>query len=118
VDKDEPGCENAGGHDMEIICQKEAGDEILIDLGSLVEWSIIPANEKERAKKVTIKKSKTKIVEVKEKRGSMRSIMKFHGSEEEDDFESNKKIEGISKRSLKDYTPFQKRPHSHRPTSV
>ena len=78
-DRDEPGCNSASGHDMKIVGQtdfwvkfdnlkhpkkihalvaEEAGDEILIDLDLLVEWSILPKNfplpmdEEERETKV------------------------------------------------------------------
>ena len=65
VDQDEPAVASASGHNMEIMGQttfmvkftnlrkpkkmrvlvcREAGDEILVDLRSLVAWSILPKN--------------------------------------------------------------------------
>jgi hypothetical protein len=76
---------------------EEAGDEILIDMDLLIELSILPKNfplpmdEEERetkVKKVTVKDTKVKLVEIKEKKGSIRSQMKFR-TQEEEDFDSN-----------------------------
>ena len=131
-DRDEPGCNSASGHDMKIVGQtdfwvkfdnlkhpkkihalvaEEAGDEILIDLDLLVEWSILPKNfplpmdEEERetkVKKVTIKDKKVKLVEINQKKGSNRSQMKF-SSQEEEDFDSNKQMQDLRERLLKEY---------------
>ena len=60
----------------------EAGEEILLDLDLLIEWSILPpdfpnpqdpAERETKARKVTVKEStKEKLVEVKVKNGSQR----------------------------------------------
>ena len=93
VDRDEPGCNSASVHDMKIVGQtefwvkfdnlkhpkkihalvaEEAGDEILIDLDLLVEWSILQKNfpmpmdeeEKEtKIQKVMIKDTKGTTIE-------------------------------------------------------
>ena len=133
VDRDEPGCNSASGHDMKIMGQtefwvkfdnlkhpkkihalvaEEAGDEILIDLDLLVEWSILPNNfpmpmdEAERetkVQKVTIKETKVKMVETKETRGSKRTLIKF-SSQEEEDFDSNKQMQTLREQLLKEYS--------------
>ena len=96
VDQDEPGVISASGHDMTIIGQavfwikfdimrnpkrmrvlicEEEGDEILIDVQSLVDWSILPPNfpepmdPKERVR-LTKSVPTTKLVETKEAVGS------------------------------------------------
>ena len=103
VDPDKPGCYGASGHDLEIIGQchinvkiegmknvkrmhclvaNQCDDEILIDLNTLMEWSILPKcfpmpmdeNEREpiskkRVKKVTVvEKPEVKLTKVKEKK--------------------------------------------------
>jgi lambda repressor-like predicted transcriptional regulator len=109
VDPDEPGVLSASGHDLTIIGQatfyvkfdiiqnpkkmrvlvcKEEGDEILIDVQSLVEWSILPPNfpePQDPKEKVRLTKSvpKTKLAEVEESKGSERTSIKFPRSQEE-----------------------------------
>ena len=101
TDPDEPGCESASGHDMEIIGQMEfftkfdslkrikkirglvtndEGQEILLDEHTLREWSIIPPNfpepmdEREKARVVS---KNTKLVEIKDPKGSRRTSIRF-----------------------------------------
>ena len=96
MNPDEPGVMSASGHDMTIIGQatffvkfdilknpkrmrvlicEEEGDEILINVQSLVDWSILPPNfpePQDPKEKVRLAKSvpKSKLAEVKETAGS------------------------------------------------
>ena len=138
VDPDEPGCESASGHDMDIIGQctfwvkfdnmknpkliralvaQEAGEEILLDLDLLIEWTILPADfpnpqdpeEREtKARKVTVKESTTeKLVEIKEKKGSQRSKIRFN-EQMEDDYDSGNQLEELKNTLLKEYSDIFK----------
>jgi hypothetical protein len=99
VDPDEPGVVYASGHELTnigqavlwikfeiiqnpkkirvLICEEE-GDEVLIDIQSMVDWSILPPNfpmpmdPKERVR-LTKSVPASKLVETKEKVGSQRS---------------------------------------------
>ena len=137
VDPDEPGCIGASGHDLDIIGQCEmnvkiegmkkvkrihflvanqSDDEILIDLATLVEWSILPkcfpmpmdekereTKSKKRVKKVTVVESQEdKLTEVKEKRGSERSKLTFT-DQEEGNFDNNQKMSQLKQSLLKEF---------------
>ena len=134
VDSDEPGCESASGHDMEVVGQcsfwvkfdnmkhqkkisglvaEQAGQEILIDLDLLVEWTILPKDfpnpmdPKERetkARKVTVKDAKKSApVIVQEKVGSERSSMCFN-DQSDHEYDSNKLMEELREKLLKEFS--------------
>ena len=137
VDPDEPGCYGASGHDLEIIGQchmnvkiegmkkvkrirclvaNQCDDEILIDLSTLVEWTILPKcfhmpmdeNEREttskkRVRKVTVLETpEVKLAKVKEKKGSERTKITFT-DQEEGNFDNNQKMSQLKQNLLKEF---------------
>jgi hypothetical protein len=136
LDLDEPGVISASGHDMTIIgeatfyvkfnilknpkkmrvliCEEE-GDEILIDVQSLVDWSILPANfpePQDPKEKVRLTKTvpKTKLVEIKERKGSERTSIKFKRSQEEQsDIENNNEMHLLKKQLEKEFSDVFKK---------
>ena len=80
---------------------KNAGDEVLLDLDILIDWTILPPSfpqpmdknkrkSKKKAKKVTVKNSKVKPVEISEQKGSVRTKMKFNEQQEENYYVVNR----------------------------
>ena len=89
---------------------EQAGDEILLDLDLLKEWSILPKNfplsmdksEREtKVQKVTIKDTRLKLVEITEKKGSVRTKMKFNELQEESN-DSSEQMEKLRETLLKE----------------
>ena len=63
---------------------KNAGNAVLLNLNTLIDWTILPPNfpqpmdknereSKKKARKLTVKNSKVKPVEISEQRGSVRT---------------------------------------------
>ena len=68
---------------------RQADDEILLDLNTLMDWTILPKNfpqpmdesereSKKKVKKVSVKDTKVNLSEVTEKKGSERTRIKFN----------------------------------------
>ena len=97
-----------------LVCE-EQGDEILVDLDSLIQWSIVhkdfplPQCPKEKPHKIiNIKTTEelpgptNKLVDIRERQGSIRSTLSFRHVEEED-YEDNEDFAKLRKRLLKDF---------------
>ena len=134
TDPDEPGCIGATGHDLEIVGQTEmyvkmetmkkvkrvhpliarqAHDKILLDLNTLIEWSILPKNfpqpmnekdreTKKKVKKVSVVDTKMKLIDVKEKKESQRTRIVFN-EQDEGNFDNNQKMGQLRDTFLKEF---------------
>ena len=97
-----------------LICEEE-GDEILIDVQSLVDWSILPPNfpePQDPKEKVRLAKSvpKSKLAEVKEMAGSERTSIKFPRSQEEQsDIDNNNQMHELKKQLLNEFSDVFKK---------
>jgi hypothetical protein len=97
-----------------LICEEE-GDEILIDVKSLVDWSILPRNSPEPQdpkEKVRLAKliPQTKLVEVKESAGSERTSIKFpRFQEEQSDIDNNNQMHQLKQQLRTEFSDVFKK---------
>ena len=132
MDRDEPGCQGVTGDELNIIGQctfyvkfdilkkakkmkalvcSDDGCEILIDLQSLIDWTILPPNfpcpmDPREAEKNSVRWTKekpTKLVDIKEKVGSQRTNLKFKDASDED-LETERLLHNMRERLIKKYS--------------